>query len=78
MRFNDSTINTTTNINSLGYNTTTQLKTYFDTLTIKIKDADQMHTKAHAKRVNLRVIDSNHVGISLDGFCVLENIGPVF
>ena len=62
-----------------GYEITN--KTYFDTLTIKIKDADQMHTKAHAKRVNLRVIDSNHVGISLDETTTEESLkllGEVF
>jgi glycine dehydrogenase len=62
-----------------GYEITN--KTYFDTLTIKIKDADHMHTKAHAKRVNLRVIDSNHVGISLDETTTEESLkllGEVF
>jgi glycine dehydrogenase len=33
-----------------------------------------MHTKAHAKRVNLRVIDSNHVGISLDETTTEESL----
>jgi glycine dehydrogenase len=40
-----------------------------------------MHTKAHAKRVNLRVIDSNHVGISLDETTTEESLkllGEVF
>ena len=62
-----------------GYEITN--KTYFDTLTIKIADADQMHTKAYAKRVNLRIIDSNHVGISLDETTTEESLkllGEVF
>jgi glycine dehydrogenase len=40
-----------------------------------------MHTKAQAKRVNLRVIDSNHVGISLDETTTEESLkllGEVF
>jgi glycine dehydrogenase len=41
-------------------------KSFFDTLTVKVNDADQIHKKAHEHRLNLRVIDANHVGISLD------------
>jgi glycine dehydrogenase len=62
-----------------GYEITN--KSYFDTLTIKIANADQMHAKAYAKRVNLRVIDSNHVGISLDETTTEESLkllGEVF
>ena len=41
-------------------------KSFFDTLTVKVDDADQIHKKAHERRLNLRIIDTNHVGISLD------------
>lgn len=41
-------------------------ETYFDTLEIEVSDAAAIHAKAHAKRINLRVIDSTHVGLSLD------------
>lgn len=41
-------------------------KTYFDTLTIKVDDAQAIHKKAHSSKMNLRYIDSKHVGISLD------------
>lgn len=41
-------------------------KSFFDTLTVKVNDADQIHKKAHERRLNLRIIDTNHVGISLD------------
>ena len=41
-------------------------KSFFDTLTVKVNDADQIHEKAHEHRLNLRVIDATHVGISLD------------
>ena len=56
-------------------------KTYFDTLTIKIANAEQMHAKAYENRVNLRVIDKNHVGISLDETTTeesLELLGEIF
>ena len=41
-------------------------KSYFDTLTIKVDDAQAIHKKAHSSKMNLRYIDSKHVGISLD------------
>ena len=40
--------------------------TYFDTLTIEVKDAASIHQAAQAKRINLREIDATHVGVSLD------------
>jgi glycine dehydrogenase len=40
--------------------------TYFDTLTVKVSNADDFHKKAHSSQINLRVIDANHVGVSLD------------
>ncbi|MCE1160480.1 MAG: glycine dehydrogenase (aminomethyl-transferring), partial [Burkholderiales bacterium] len=40
--------------------------TWFDTLTLKVTDADNIHQAAHAKGINLRAIDANHVGISFD------------
>lgn len=56
-------------------------KTFFDTLTIKVEDADQIHKKAHGHKLNLRIIDANHVGISLDEAttaAMLENLASVF
>ena len=41
-------------------------KSYFDTLTIKVSDAKDLHERAHAKKINLGVVDANHVRISLD------------
>jgi glycine dehydrogenase len=40
--------------------------TFFDTLTIKFANAAELHSKAKALKVNLRIIDANHVGVSLD------------
>jgi glycine dehydrogenase len=56
-------------------------KTYFDTLTIKVDNANAIHKRAHEHNVNLRVIDANHVGISLDETTTstaLDNLGAVF
>jgi glycine dehydrogenase len=41
-------------------------KSYFDTLTIKVSDAPAIHAKARASRINLGVVDTSHVRISLD------------
>ena len=41
-------------------------KSYFDTLTIKVADAQAIHTAAQAKRINLGVVDEHHVRISFD------------
>ena len=40
--------------------------TFFDTLIVQVIDAQDIHAKAVAKRINLRVVDATHVGISLD------------
>ncbi|MFZ1890810.1 MAG: aminomethyl-transferring glycine dehydrogenase, partial [Formosimonas sp.] len=40
--------------------------TWFDTLTVKVVDANVLHHAAHAVNINLRVINAQHVGISID------------
>jgi glycine dehydrogenase len=47
---------------------------YFDTLTINVSDASILHKRANSKKVNLRVIDQNHVGISLDETTTAESL----
>ena len=44
----------------------TENKSYFDTLTVKVADADAIHQAARTLRINLGVIDSHHVRISFD------------
>ena len=39
---------------------------YFDTLTVKVDDAEAIHARALADGVNLRRIDDQHVGVTLD------------
>ena len=39
---------------------------YFDTLTLRVDAAGPIHERAHAAGYNLRQIDENHVGVSLD------------
>jgi len=41
-------------------------KSYFDTLTIKVTNASEIHEKAKSKRINLAIVDSQHVRISFD------------
>lgn len=47
-----------------GYEVTN--KTFFDTLTIKVANSHDLLSRASENRVNLRIIDSNHVGVSID------------
>ena len=51
--------------------------TWFDTLTLKVTDADNIHQAAHAKGINLRAIDANHVGISFDETTTLDTANTV-
>ena len=51
--------------------------TWFDTLTLKVTDADNIHQAAYAKGLNLRVIDANHVGISFDETTTLDTANAV-
>ena len=46
--------------------------TWFDTLTLKVTDAENLHQAAYAKGINLRVIDANHVGMSFDETTTLD------
>jgi glycine dehydrogenase len=60
------------NLKTLGYTITND--SWFDTLTINVKNAEQLHASAHSHGVNLRVIDASHVGISLDETTTREDI----
>jgi len=60
------------NLKTLGYTVTND--TWFDTLTVAVKNAEQMHASAHSHGVNLRVIDATHVGVSLDETTTREDI----
>ncbi|MGB9991846.1 aminomethyl-transferring glycine dehydrogenase [Pseudoduganella rhizocola] len=51
-------------LRGLGYSLASD--SYFDTLTVKTDRADAIHAAAVANGINLRKIDANHVGVSLD------------
>ena len=51
-------------IRSLGH--TVLNGTFFDTLTVRVASAAELHRRAEAARINLRRIDATTVGISLD------------
>ncbi len=50
----------------------------FDTLTIHGVDAGRIHAAANAKRFNLRRIDEQTVGVSLDETTSLEDVHTIF
>lgn len=47
---------------------------YFDTLTVVVKNAGELHRLASAHRVNLRAVDAHHVGVSLDEPATIEEV----
>lgn len=51
-------------LKQLGYDI--ENTTYFDTLTIKVKDAGVVHAAARAEGINLREISATQIGVSLD------------
>ena len=63
-RIHDQTHSFALALKAVGIETVNE--TYFDTLTIEVKDAAQVHKKAKELRINLRRIDDNHVGVSFD------------
>ncbi len=59
-------------LKSLGYSQTNQV--YFDTLKVKVDSASKVRTLAEAAEINLRFIDEQHVGISVDETTMPEDI----
>ncbi len=47
---------------------------FFDTIVVKVKDVAPVKAKAEQQQINLRYIDHNHIGISLDETVVLEDL----
>ena len=47
---------------------------YFDTITIRVNNAGSIHAKAQKQTINLRKIDDNHVGISLDETVMIDDL----
>lgn len=47
---------------------------FFDTIVVKVKDNSAIKAKAERQWINLRYIDSNHIGISIDETTAVENL----
>ena len=78
-RINSQTSGLVESLKSSGYTVVTE--NFFDTIIIEVKDAEAIHNKARELFVNLRQIDSNHVGVSLDettNQTVLDNLVKIF
>ena len=48
--------------------------TYFDTLTVRVKDQANIRAKAERQQINLRYINDNLIGISLDETTLAEDL----
>ena len=55
-----------------GYELVSQ--NFFDTITVNVEDANLIIEKATRQKINLRYIDNNHIGISLDETVMLEDL----
>ena len=78
-RINSQTSGFVNSLKSSGYRVITQ--SFFDSIIVEVKDADVVHSKAVELLVNLREIDSTHVGISLDettNQVVLDKLARIF
>jgi glycine dehydrogenase len=47
---------------------------FFDTIVVKVKDASTIRTKAEKQQINLRYIDKQHIGISIDETTSVDNL----
>jgi glycine dehydrogenase len=78
-RINSQTSGLVNSLKSSGYLVITQ--SFFDSIVVEVKDAGVVHSKAIELLVNLREIDSTHVGISLDettNQVVLDKLARIF
>jgi glycine dehydrogenase len=78
-RINSQTSALVESLKASGYTVITQ--NFFDTIIIEVRDADSTHRKASQMLVNLREIDSTHVGVSLDettNQSVLDQLSKIF
>ena len=78
-RINSQTSGLVNSLKSSGYRVITQ--SFFDSIIVEVMDADVVHSKAIELLVNLREIDSTHIGISLDettNQVVLDKLARIF
>jgi glycine dehydrogenase len=78
-RINSQTSGLADSLKSSGFSVVTE--NFFDTIIIEVKDAETIHNKARELFVNLRQIDSKHVGLSLDettNQSVLDDLVKIF
>lgn len=47
---------------------------FFDTITIKVDSIETIKAKAGRQKINLRYIDKNHIGVSLDETTMIEDL----
>ena len=64
LRINAQTNALVNSLNEAGH--TVVNKNFFDTIVVQVKDSAVIHAAASAKKINLRIIDATHVGLSLD------------
>ncbi|GGJ91189.1 aminomethyl-transferring glycine dehydrogenase [Pseudomonas matsuisoli] len=56
---------------------TVEQTVFFDTVTVAVADAAPLHATAHDRGINLRVIDTTHIGVSLDESTTLDDVSEL-
>lgn len=62
-------------LKNLGFQTLSE--NYFDTVTVKSNQAASIFEAAQKMQINLRLMDANHLGISLNETCTLDDVQDV-
>ena len=62
-------------ISAAGHRVVNQ--TFFDTLTVEVNDAQAVHARAGQRQINLRRVDTSHVGLSLDETVTLSDLNDL-
>ncbi|MGZ3797446.1 MAG: aminomethyl-transferring glycine dehydrogenase [Pseudobdellovibrionaceae bacterium] len=75
-RINRLTAITAEGLKKLGFKIPTS--TFFDTLTVSTPKVAEIVKAAEALQMNLRVIDANTLGLSLDETCNLQTVNDIF
>jgi glycine dehydrogenase len=52
-------------------------KNYFDTLKVEVRNRQAIAAEANKREVNFRYFDDNHVGITLDEVCTVEDVNII-
>lgn len=74
-RIHGLTISLEAGLKALGVNQVN--KNYFDTLKVEVRNKTAVAAEANKREVNFRYFDDNHIGITLDEVCTVEDVNLI-